>query len=269
MIVGGIDIGSTTSKSLAFDADRQQILGWKIVPTTPNSTESANIVMSELLKELGLYLHDFSFIVATGYGRINVPFAQRTKSELPCHAKGAHWLFPQTRTVFDVGGQDCKAIRCDRSGNLTAFVLNDKCAAGTGRYLERIAAKMNLSLEEIGPLSLQIIRAPQPISNICAIFAEMDAEKLLKEGKHVNDVLAGVHEAITGRFLSLLRKIGVEKELSITGGIAKNIGVTKRLEKELRLNACIPPESQIVGALGAALFASVNILKKPIHATTR
>lgn len=254
MIAGGIDVGSLSTKALILDEGR--IKGWGLVLTGPNSVESAGRAMGLALEKSNFSLEQIQYTVATGYGRVNVPFAQVTVTEISCHARGSHWFFPQVRTILDMGGQDCKAIRCDEKGRLTNFVMNDKCAAGTGRYLERVAITLGLSLEEIGPMSLQWVEGPLPISSTCAVFAEGDIVGLLREGKNPNDILAGATDAIVGRVIALLEQVGIEEEFCVSGGVAKNIGVVKRLENKLGLMAQIAPEPQIIGALGAALFAA-------------
>jgi predicted CoA-substrate-specific enzyme activase len=253
MTVAGIDVGSRSSKALIFQ--NGQIRGWKIIPTSTDSAESAESIMKLVLKDCSLNLDDVSYVVATGYGRINVPFAQATVTELSCHAWGSYWFFPHVHTVLDMGGQDCKAIRCQDKGSLTNFIVNDKCAAGTGRYLERVASTLNLKLKEIGSLSLLPVHENLEINATCAVYAESDILRLKREGAHINDILAGVHDAIVKKICSLLEKLEVEKEFCITGGIAKNIGIVSRLEERLGLKILIPPEPQIIGALGAALFA--------------
>jgi len=257
MIVAGIDIGSLSSKALVLEDD--EILGWSLVLTGPSSHESASNVFSLALKECGLSLADISYIVATGYGRVNVPFAQATITEISCHAKGSNWLFPEVRTILDMGGQDCKAIRCDEQGMVQKFALNDKCAAGTGRYLERVAAALELKLDEIGALSLKPVEGALTVSDFCAVFAERDVINLARSGKHVNDILAGACDAVANRVLSLLNQVGVEEALCISGGIAKNVGIVRRLEERLVRKALIAPEPQIVGALGAALYAAQRV----------
>lgn len=253
MIVSGIDVGSLSAKALILNEGR--IKGWGLVLTGPDSVESADRAMGLALKESNLSPEQIQYTVATGYGRVNVPFAQVTVTEISCHARGSHWFFPGVRTILDMGGQDCKAIRCDGNGRLTNFVMNDKCAAGTGRYLERVAMTLGLKLDEIGPRSLQWVEGPLPISSTCAVFAEGDIVGLLRGGKHPNDILAGATDAIVDRVIALLERVGIEEALCVSGGVAKNIGVVKRLEKKLGLKALIAPEPQIVGALGAALFA--------------
>jgi predicted CoA-substrate-specific enzyme activase len=258
MTVCGIDIGSLSTKAVVMGEDT--VLGWEVVLTGPDPLESVARVMDLTAKQAGLSPKQIQCTVATGYGRVNVPFAQATVTEISCHARGSHWCFPEVRTILDMGGQDCKGIRCDENGKLTDFVMNDKCAAGTGRYLERVAATLGLDLSQIGPLSLQLEEGPWPISTTCAVFAESSIIKLLREGKHRNDILGGATDAIVSRVISLLERVGIEEALCVSGGVAKNIGVIKRLEQSLGLKAYIAPEPQIIGALGAALFAR-DILK--------
>lgn len=254
MIVAGIDIGSLTGKAVIMD--NHKILSWSIMTTGVDSTETANQVMAEALKRSGLLLKDVKRVVSTGYGRVNVPFAQRNITEISCHAKGTVWLFPGVRTILDMGGQDCKAIRCDENGRVLSFLMNDKCAAGTGRYLERIADALKVPLKEIGPLSLEMVNGPEAISSYCTVFAEGDVLLLLRQGRHINDILAGACEAITTRIVAMLERVKVVPEFSISGGVANNLGVVRRVEERLGLKAHIAFEPQIVGCLGAALFAA-------------
>ena len=253
MIVAGVDIGSLSSKAVVIE--NSVIKAQSLTLTGPNSTQSATTAMDLALKDCNLSLKDIDYIVGTGYGRVNIPFAQHTVTEISCHAKGNHWLFPETRTILDMGGQDCKTIRCNEKGNVTNFTMNDKCAAGTGRYLERVAAILGLQLKQIGPFSLEPIQGPCQIRSHCLVFAENDIINLVHEGKHTNDILAGVMEAIVDTVYILMQRVGIEKALCISGGIAKNIGVVSRLEKKCGLKARIAAEPQIVGAIGAALFA--------------
>ncbi len=181
MIVSGIDVGSLSTKAVILNERR--IMGSGLVLTGPDSVESADRAMMLALKEAIVSPDEIQFTVATGYGRVNVPIAQATVTEISCHARGNHWYFPEVRTILDMGGQDCKAIRCDESGRLTNFVMNDKCAAGTGRYLERVTITLGLGLQEIGPLSLAWVEGPLSISSTCAVFAEGDIVGLLREGK--------------------------------------------------------------------------------------
>jgi predicted CoA-substrate-specific enzyme activase len=253
MIVGGVDIGSSTAKAVLLKDS--VVLNSCIIPTGSNSTDTALAVMNAVLDASGLSLNDMTYIVSTGYGRIKVPFAKKNITEISCHARGMSFVLPTVQTILDMGGQDCKAIRCGDGGKVLNFVMNDKCAAGTGRYLERIARTLNVAIEDIGDLSLQIQEGPASISSFCAVFAQGDVITLLRQGKHINDILAGVCQALTERVQRLIKQVGLVKDFAISGGIAKNQGVVKRLEKELNVNAYIAPEPQIIGALGAALFA--------------
>ncbi len=253
MITAGIDIGSSTSKVVILEDN--QVLSYSIIPTGAESAASAQRAMDEALRGTNhLSLEDMGWVIATGYGRVIVPFANETVTEISCHAKGANWLFPSVRTVLDMGGQDCKAIRCDDHGKLLNFIMNDKCAAGTGRFLEVMAEVMELPLEDIGKLSLQASEEIR-INSTCTVFGKSEVASLIRQGRDKRDILAGLHAAILSRVYTLLRKVGIKAEFAITGGIAKNIGVVKRLEEKVGLSALLPEEPQIVGALGAALFA--------------
>lgn len=255
MIVCGVDIGSLSTKAVLLANDR--LLGWRIVRTGPDSVESAQRAVDAVLAAAGLGFQDIGYTVSTGYGRANVPFADKTISEISCHAAGCYWTFPEVRTILDMGGQDCKAIRCDSGGRITDFVMNDKCAAGTGRYLERVAECLGLGLEEIGPLSMLPVGEALRVGSQCVVFAEGDIIRLQRQGKKTNDILAGATDAIVKRIIDLLERVGVEPGLCISGGVAKNIGVVRRLEDKLGLSASIAREPQIIGALGAALMAKL------------
>jgi predicted CoA-substrate-specific enzyme activase len=258
VIAAGIDIGSSTSKVVLLDGHK--ILSHSIVPTGAESANAARQVMEQALSSNTLSLGEIGYIVATGYGRIIVPFAHETVTELTCHARGANVLFPSARTILDMGGQDCKAIRCNADGQLENFMMNDKCAAGTGRFLELMAHVLGLPLNDLGELSLKA-RTEVKINSTCAVFAKSEVTTLIREGQDRRDVLAGLHSAISARVYSLLRGVGVEPDLVITGGIGKNIGVVRMVEKQVGLKALLPEEPQIVGALGAALFARDKLTK--------
>ncbi len=252
MKVAGIDVGSRTAATVILEEGN--ILSYSIIPTGADSAKTATLVMEEALKGADISLGDIKYIVATGYGRIIVPFASEKITEIACHARGAHWYFPTVQTVLDMGGQDCKAIRVNDEGKHTDFAMNDKCAAGTGRFLEIMAQVLRLPLNEIGELSLQSKNEVR-ISSTCAVFAKAEVASLMRRGVDKKDILAGLHEAVSVRVFLLLRTVGIEKDFVITGGIAKNIGVVRKVEEKVGLKALIPEEPQIVGALGAALFA--------------
>ncbi len=256
MITAGVDIGSSTSKAVLLGDD--EILSYTILFTGSDSVLSANQVLNDVLRRSNLSLEDIQYIIATGYGRVIVPFAHEALTELTCHARGAHWFFPGVRTILDMGGQDCKAIRCDSAGRLQNFIMNDKCAAGTGRFLELMARVLGLSLDDLGELSLGAVSAIK-INSTCAVFAMSEVTSLIREGKEKKEVIAGLHSAIAGRVYTLLRGVGIEPELAVSGGIGKNKGVVQEIEKRLGMKVLLPPEPQIVGALGAALFARDKI----------
>jgi predicted CoA-substrate-specific enzyme activase len=253
MIFGGVDIGSLSADAVIMADGR--IIAYSVLPTGGDSTGSAYHAMEAALEKTSFMLEEIAYTVSTGYGRVNVPFARENVTEISCHALGAHWLVPSTRTILDMGGQDCKAIRCDEQGRVVDFAMNEKCAAGTGRYLEIIADVLEMHLDEIGPRSLEATQ-DIGISSTCAVFARSEVLSLVRKGIPKNDVLGGVHEAIVRRVHSLLMRVGIERDFVITGGIAKNIGVVRRLERKMGLEAKISAEPQIVGALGAALFAA-------------
>ncbi|MFH1147290.1 MAG: acyl-CoA dehydratase activase [Pseudomonadota bacterium] len=253
MIVAGIDVGSrTTCALLKKDGD---ILSYGLIDTGADSEATSRRAMDAAMAKVNFSHNDIKRIIATGYGRILVPFADKIISEISCHARGAHWLFPGVRTVLDMGGQDCKAIRVDENGNPSNFSMNDKCAAGTGRFLEVMAETLRVPLEEMGPLSLQA-KNHTTINSFCTVFAQAEVRLLMREGIPKEEILASLHRALSVRIFALLNKVGIEKEFVITGGIAKNIGVVRVIEERTGFSALIPDESQIVGALGAALMAA-------------
>jgi predicted CoA-substrate-specific enzyme activase len=252
MYVAGIDIGSATTKAAILNEDK--VVADHIIETGPESRESAEAVIAGVLAAGGIRRDDLEYLVATGYGRINVPFAQDVITEIACHAKGVHFLFPSARTILDMGGQDCKAIRVDDVGNHVGFAMNDKCAAGTGRFLEVMASILKVPLEEIGPLSLEATEDIE-ISSICTVFARSEVARHLRRGVPKANILGGLHAATTDRVFGLLKRVGIEADFVISGGIAKNTGVVKRIEARVGLPPHISEEPQIIGALGAALFA--------------
>lgn len=214
--------------------------------------------------------NNLDFIVATGYGRINVPFADKQITEITCHARGIRALFPSARIIIDIGGQDSKGIKLDSGGKVANFVMNDKCAAGTGRFLEVIAETLGINLTDMGEISQQASGFVQ-ISNTCTVFAEHEVTSRLAEGAAIPEIVAGLHEAIAGRVVNMIRHLGIEKDVVVTGGGAKNIGLVKAIEGKVGFPVLIPPEPFLTGALGAALigkdFAGRGI--KPDHKRRR
>lgn len=260
-ITCGIDVGSVSTQAVIMLDGK--LFAYSNMRTGSNSPESSQKALDWALEETGLTQKDIKYIVGTGYGRVNMPFANKTVTEIACHGRGANFIYGSSvKTVLDMGGQDCKAIRIDEKGAVQAFLMNDKCAAGTGRGMEVFADLVCVSIEEVGQLSLTVEKEPPPVSNTCVIFAKSEATALLEEGWEVNKVLAAYCSAMAHRVVSLLQRVGVEKEFAITGGIAKNVGVVKRIERELGLEALKPNiDAQIAGALGAALFAKAFLAK--------
>jgi len=255
MIVAGCDVGSLTAKALIMDED-ENIVAYDVMTVLPNPLRSAEEIMSRALKKANMKLSDIDFCVSTGYGREKITFAKKDISEISCHGRGAHWINPKIRTVIDIGGQDLKAIRVNRDGELMDFIMNDKCAAGTGRFLEGIAKTLKVDLYDLGALALSGTN-PVTINSVCTIFTQFDVMCLIVEGADKADIAAGVARTMATRMHKLLRKVGIKKEVAITGGVAKNQGVVKCLEELIRgkIVQFTEIDPQIVGALGAALFA--------------
>jgi predicted CoA-substrate-specific enzyme activase len=252
MIVAGIDIGSRAAKGIIMKDGT--IVSSVIRDTGPESVKTSYMVIEDLLKGKDFTIEDIQYCVATGYGRVLVPFANENISEISCHARGINWYFPSVRTILDMGGQDCKAINCDENGQVTNFVMNDKCAGGTGRFLEMIADVLTTPLEEIGSLSLTSQTAI-PFNTICAVFAKSDAISHLRKGVLKSDILAGLHDAIAVRCLNLLKRITIQKDFTITGGISKNRGMVSKITEKVGMEPLLCEDPQLVGAIGAALFA--------------
>lgn len=253
MIFAGVDVGSMSAEAVLFDGEK--ILSHSTIVVKPNPLLSATIVMDTVLKESSLTYDDITYCVSTGYGRERIPFAQYDVSEISCHGKGAVWAVPSIRTVVDIGGQDSKVIRVDENGDMVDFVMNDKCAAGTGRFLEGIAKTFHLDVSDLGVLALKGAE-PAPINSICTVFANFDVMCMLAEGKTKEDIAFGVSNVLARRVFALISKVGLVEDVCITGGVAKNQGVVRSLEQVMEVPIQrLPVDSQIVGALGAALFA--------------
>ncbi|MBI2854298.1 MAG: 4Fe-4S binding protein [Chloroflexi bacterium] len=252
MIVAGIDIGSRASKAVVIKDGA--LLSTHIGDTGPESVKTSFATMDATLRGTGLTLKDVDYTVATGYGRVLVPFARENVSEISCHARGINWYFPSVRTILDMGGQDCKAIKVDDRGRVTNFVMNDKCAGGTGRFLEMIAEVLNVPLTGIGDLALQSNGAI-PFNTICAVFAKSEAIAYLRKGVAKKDILAGLNDAISTRCFNLLKRVKIEADFSISGGIAKNRGMVAKITGKVGLKPLLCEDPQLAGAIGAALFA--------------
>ncbi len=231
-----------------------------IGPTGPEQRRLANRVMEEALKRATLPFQAITYVVSTGYGRINVPFADQQFTEITCHAKGIVSLFPEARTIIDIGGQDAKGIKIDGTGKIVEFVMNDKCAAGSGRFIEVIADTLGVPLDEVGDLSLQS-KAPAKISNICTIWAQQEVAASLAVGVPVPDLLAGIHHSLADRISRMVTRLRVEDAVVVTGGGGKNRGLLKSLAQQLGRDVRVPPEPLITGALGAALLGKEIVEK--------
>lgn len=254
MVVCGCDVGSTTGKALIMK--NGEVLGYSIIPCAVRPEVTAELALEEALQASGLTKRDdLDYMVGTGYGRVRIPFADENVSEITCHGIGAFHLNPADRTLIDIGGQDCKVIRISPKGKVVDFAMNDKCAAGTGRFFEGMARVLEISLTDISELSLNSID-PAQISSQCTVFAESEVITLLNEGVSIEDIAAGINEAIAARLSSLVRKVGLEEEVSVSGGCAKNEGLMHALEKKLGVEVKpLSMDPQIIGALGAALIA--------------
>jgi len=256
MLFAGIDIGSLTAEAVVIEDGK--ILGAEIISVLPHPLDSAREVMGRLSSKQGIQWRDIQYTVSTGYGREQLQkegLAQENISEISCHGLGAYALCPEVRTVIDIGGQDAKVIKIAASGELENFVMNDKCAAGTGHFLEVMSRTLGVALEEIGPLSLGS-RKPVEMSNRCTIYVETEVIHFLQRGVPKKDVAAGINRAMAERVLALVRRVNPEPEVMLTGGVAKNVAVKNELERMLNVKV-VPTkiDPQIIGAFGAALFA--------------
>lgn len=257
MIVAGCDIGSLTAKVVIMNDGK--ILASPVIKSKSRPEESAKEVMDMALSKAGLCLDAIEYCIGTGYGRGKIPFVNEVISEIACHGKGARFLLPTARTVIDIGGQDCKTMKIDRSGKLIKFITNDKCAAGTGRFLEVMANVLGVRLEDLGALSARA-RAPVALASTCTVWAQAEVVRNINEGKSIEDIGASVNEAMAKRVAILVNSVGVEKDVCMSGGVAKNIGVVKSMERLLGVKIKkLKLDPQIVGALGAAVFAKEKL----------
>jgi (R)-2-hydroxyacyl-CoA dehydratese activating ATPase len=253
MYVAGCDIGSMSAKAVIMkDAE---VLSSHVIFAKPDPEESAREVIGEALKNGGITWEDIRYCVSTGYGRNNISFGDQAESEITCHGRGAWHLMPNVRMVIDIGGQDAKAIRLDGSGKVARYAYNDRCASGTGRFLEVMAAAMGIRLENMGDVSSQA-KNPINISNQCVVFAETEIISLINAGRELPDIVGGLHRALAHRVAAMVRGIELEKEITMTGGVAKNEGMFNALEEALGVKLLrMGTNPQITGALGAALIA--------------
>ncbi len=249
----GVDVGSTQTKAILID-ESGTIVARALTDTGAYLVRAADRAYDAVLAQAGLSRSDVGAVIGTGYGRFKVEFGDDQVTEISCHAKGAWALYPKTRTVVDIGGQDTKAIKVSDRGEVLDFAMNDKCAAGSGRFLTNSAEALGMDVAEIGDRSLES-RAPVRLSTVCTIFVETDILSYLAQGKKVEDILSGVHGAIAARTIALLRRVGVEPEATFTGGVAKNRGMVHGLEEKLGVKFNVSPDSHFTGAFGAAIFA--------------
>ncbi len=253
MIFTGCDVGSLTAKAVVIDDSK--IIATKIIRAKATALKSADAVTTEALAAVGLGLKDIDFCCSTGYGRFSIPFANMNKSEISCHGLGAFWVDNSIRTVIDIGGQDCKAVAIDESGFINDFIMNEKCAAGTGRSLEMLSKTLNVKLHELGEMSLES-KKPIEISNKCSIFMELDVMKHLYAKQKKSDIAYAINNAVAKRVFQLARSVDIKKNICITGGVSKNIGVVRILEELLEMEfKPLSIDPQATGAIGAAVFA--------------
>jgi predicted CoA-substrate-specific enzyme activase len=251
----GVDVGSTQTKAVILcDNGTVEIVARALVDTGANVQKAADNGFLAACRAAGIIPNQVGFVVGTGYGRYKITFGNAQMTEISCHARGAHFIFPSTRTVIDMGGQDSKAISIGENGQVLDFVMNDKCAAGTGRFLSNAADVMGVSLDDIGPISLRG-KHPVKIATVCTVFVESDILSYLAQGKKSEDILNGVHLAIAKRTASLARRVPLEPQITLTGGVARNAGMVKALEDILGVKLQVSEEAHFTGAIGAALFA--------------
>ncbi len=257
-VVAGVDVGSTQTKAVILSPEHK-ILGRALVDTGARLNQAARAAFEQALEQAGLSEEDVEYTVGTGYGRFKVEFGHTQVTEISCHARGASFLFPNSRTVLDIGGQDTKAIRVGPRGEVLDFCMNDKCSAGTGRFLGAASAALEIPLGELAALALTA-RNPVTITTTCTVFAESEILGWLARGRKVEDILMGVHTSIASRSLSLLRRVGIEPELTFTGGVSRNVAMVQLIREVSGVPVNVSEESHFCGAIGAALFALDHVL---------
>jgi (R)-2-hydroxyacyl-CoA dehydratese activating ATPase len=254
MIFAGCDVGSLTGEAVILDDEK--ILCSEIIRVRPRPEQTATEVTEKALSKIGMSFNDIDYCVSTGYGREKIPFAKSSISEISCHGRGAQWACPEVRTIIDIGGQDCKVIRVDKYGYMMDFVMNDKCAAGTGRFLENMAKVLGVGLEELAPLS-QSSQRRVAITKTCTVLSQIEVIYMLSDGIERADIAAGINYAMAERISKLVRRVGIREGVAITGGVAKNFAVVNAISEVLGIKfvSLNEVDPQIVGALGSALFA--------------
>ena len=252
MITVGVDVGSITAKAAVINDDG--IAATKVILTGYNAKNAGEQVFEGVLADAGIESSQVDCIIATGYGRNSVTFADKAVTEITCHAAGAHYLNPDIRSIIDIGGQDSKAIVINEKGKVIDFAMNDKCAAGTGRFLEVMARALEVNLDEFGNMSLKADNAAS-ISSLCTVFAESEVVSLISKGENRQNIIAGIHESIASRVVAMGNRIGLRDPVMMTGGVAKNIGVVRALEKKINTSISVSENAQVTGAIGAGLIA--------------
>lgn len=253
-IVMGCDVGSLTSKAVIMKNGK--IIGSNIIKSKPRPKDSADAVFEAALASAGVSKEDINYCIGTGYGREKIDFVDEVVSEITCHGKGARWMLPTAGTVIDIGGQDCKTMKLDKDGNVARFSTNDKCASGTGRFLEVMAKVLNVSIDELGRLSAKA-QDPITLASTCTVWAQADVIKYINSGVPIEDIGAGINTAMAARVSILVNAVKPEGDIFMTGGVAKNIGVVATLERMIgkRIKKTRKADPQIAGAIGAAILA--------------
>ncbi len=254
MFFAGIDVGSTTTKAVLLDA-QGKVVAQAVSNTGVEGARTAEEVLGACVSRARIPRDALQGVLATGYGRKNVAAADARRTEISCHARGAHQVLRGVRTVIDIGGQDSKAILLDRSGRMVDFAMNDRCAAGTGRFLEVMAEVLEIGLDAMGEVPEAAASQCAPINSLCTVFAESEVISWLAEGRAVADIVRGVHASVAERTVALLSRVGFEPPLLMSGGVALNRGVVAALQKRLQHSVQVPPDPQLIGALGAACLA--------------
>lgn len=260
----GVDVGSTQTKAVVID-ESGKIAGRALIDTGANVTVAAERAFIEALKNGGVQEEEVEYVVGTGYGRYRVTFGNTQVTEISCHGRGAAHMFPGTKTVLDMGGQDTKAIKIGENGEIVDFCMNDKCAAGTGRFLGAASSALDIPLDQLGETALKS-EHPVRISTTCTVFAESEVLSWLGKGKKIEDILLGIHQSIATRSAGLLRRVGIQEQVTFTGGVARNVGMIRTIEDKLGLKLNVSDDSHFMGALGAALFAMDHILSSRTRA---
>ncbi len=254
----GVDVGSTQTKAVIID-EKRKIVGRSLTDTGANVVLAAQNAFREALTDAKLREVEVEYVIGTGYGRYRVTFGNEQVTEISCHGRGAVHMFPKTRTVVDMGGQDTKAIRVNEHGEIQDFCMNDKCAAGTGRFLGAASMALDIPLEDLGSTALRSSKSVR-ISTTCTVFAESEVLSWLGKGKKIEDILWGVHTSIAVRSAGLMRRVGLEPEITFTGGVSKNQAMVKALSDKLGIPLNVSDDSHYMGALGASLFALDRIM---------